>query len=211
MDDAIGEGGGGEGGGGEGGGGDGGGGDGGGGSGDVVPAGYDESSSAQLPAKLSEQDIKASGHEAPLLLTLLDDPQSVQLGGVLASLLATKHAKPTTQNNEATSGTSARLPQSTQLHEIRALCWAASCADFALAVLLAYPLDLRSISAGCGGGLHSRARRAASARGRGAPGRLRLAHGDRLLVAGTGTTCCRKGCGRGATERRHLHDENVLG
>eukprot|EP00964_Phaeocystis_antarctica_P156756 scaffold126600_cov60-Phaeocystis_antarctica.AAC.3 len=124
MDDAIGEGGGGEGGGGEGGGGDGGGGDGGGGSGDVVPAGYDESSSAQLPAKLSEQDIKASGHEAPLsrFMTLLDDPQIVQLGSVLASLLATKHAKPTTQNNEATCGTSARLPQSTQLHEIRTLC-----------------------------------------------------------------------------------------
>ena len=99
-------------------------GDGDGGEGDVVPtAGYDESSSAQLPAELPVQNIMASGHEAASLLELLghpDDPQAVQLGGVPASLLATKHAKPTAQkNNEAACGTSARLPHTrlAQLHD----------------------------------------------------------------------------------------------
>ena len=76
------------------------------------------SSSAQAPAKVPEQVSEPVGsHDGDVAHS--DDVHTVQLGGAPASLLATKHAKPTTQkNNEATCGTAARLPQSThQLHD----------------------------------------------------------------------------------------------
>ena len=93
---------------------------------EVVPTGpYAESSCAQGelggPAKVPWQDCSSSGHPLPDLSLLLghpDDPHCVQ--PACASLLATKHAKPTAQNDEATCGTFARLPHSTQLHTIRA-------------------------------------------------------------------------------------------
>ena len=45
-----------------------------------------------------------------------DNVQTVQSGGAPASLLATKHARPTIQmNGEARYGTATRLPQTTQL------------------------------------------------------------------------------------------------
>ena len=85
---------------------------------EVVPTGpYVESSCAQGelggPAKVPWQDCSSSGHPLPDLSLLLGhpvDPHCVQ--PACASQLATKHAKPTAQkSNEATCGTSARLPQ----------------------------------------------------------------------------------------------------
>ena len=75
------------------------------------------SSSAQAPAKVPEQVSEPVGsHDGDVAHS--DDVHTVQLGGAPASLLATKQAKPTTQkNNEATCGTAARLPPSTQLHD----------------------------------------------------------------------------------------------
>ena len=99
------------------------------------PAGYDLDSSAQLPAKVPEQDIEAIGQVPFLLLYVLGVPADVNTVQPVvcpfscpASLLATKHAAPTTQeNHEATCGTFARLPHSTQLHDQCPMLGIASC------------------------------------------------------------------------------------
>ena len=72
-----------------------------------LPVRYAEVNSTQLPERLP-QDILEIGHE-PAGASSFNEQ--------LASVLATKHAKPTAEkSNEATCGTSARLPQSTQLY-----------------------------------------------------------------------------------------------
>ena len=75
------------------------------------------SSSAQPYEKLPSHDIEETGHEEACPAHP-DDVQTVQLGGVPASLLATKHAKLTAQmNSDATCGTAAHLPQPKQLQD----------------------------------------------------------------------------------------------
>lgn len=75
------------------------------------------SNSAQLLVKLADSHpllLEAGSHEAGAAHP--DELQTVQSGGAPASLLATKHAKPTIQmNGEARYGTAVRLPQTTQL------------------------------------------------------------------------------------------------
>ena len=81
------------------------------------------SSSAQPYEKLPLHDIEETGHEEACPAHP-DEVQTVQLGGVPASLLATKHAKPTAQMNiGATCGAAAHLPQPKQPHAIIPLCY----------------------------------------------------------------------------------------
>ena len=81
------------------------------------------SSSAQPPEKLSPlHPVLDEKSHAPEDESHPDDVQTVQLGGDPASLLATKHAKPTAlmMHLGATCGTAAHLPKEPkQLHDHR--------------------------------------------------------------------------------------------